>query len=269
MFWILIVILLTALLALYVQPKQADSHKEIYKWVRNRVEVKGTLRDELEWEFERLGLDDTPEDLKARQWLLAGVSLVSFIVLALVFWHPIWLLFGGAVAGFFYHFPVLHVNKAIKDKKEGVYEELPEFIDLIILLLRAGLTPYQAIKQAVSQTHFVSLQNDLERLSTDVDTMNEQAALERFAKYAGIPEAKQFVRAMWQATATDREHANEIFTSQSDVMRQMREFRNRRTIKEKPLKIRFISLGIFGFILAIPLGVFAINFIQMFSGFTS
>ena len=137
------------------------------------------------------------------------------------------------------------------------------------MLLRAGLTPYQSIKQAVSQTQFKALQNDLERLSTDIDTMNEEAALERFAAYAGIPEAKQFVRAMWQATATNPDQADEIFTTQSNVMRQMREFQNRRTIKEKPLKVRFISLGIFGFILAIPLGVFVINFIQIFSGFSS
>lgn len=269
MFWIAIVVLLTALLALYVQPKQADSHKEIYKWVKNRVQVSEKFRNELEWEFERLGLDDTPEDLKARQWLLGGVALVSFIVLAIAFWHPVWLLFGAGVAAFFYYFPVLHINKAIKAKQNALYEELPEFIDLIILLLRAGLTPYQAIKQAVGQSDFNALQTDLERLSTDIDMMNEGAALERFATYAGIPEARQFVRAMWQATATDRDHADEIFTNQTEVMRQLRQQRNRQTIKEKPLKVRFVSLGVFGFILAIPLGVFVINFIQMFSSFSS
>lgn len=268
MFWIAIVVLLTALLALYIQPKKMDSHKQVYQWVKNRVQVKKSFKDELEWEFARLGLDDTPEDLKARQWLLGGVSLVSFIVLALIFWQPIWLLFGCGVGGLFYYYPILHINKAVQAKKEGVYDELPEFIDLVILLLRAGLTPYQAIKQGVSQVHFKALQVDLERLSTDVDTMSEEAALERFAVYAGIPEARQFVRAIWQATATDREHANDIFTNQSNVMRQMREFRNKRIIKEKPLKVRFISLGVFGFIIAIPLGVFVINFIQIFSGFS-
>ncbi|MFS8581061.1 MAG: hypothetical protein LOD88_13680 [Novibacillus thermophilus] len=267
MLWFIGAVLLTALFALYIKPKDTDTHKHLYRWLRNKVQVKESVRDELEWEFERLGMDDTPEDVKARQWLLAGAAFILFALLALVFWQPMWLLLGVGVSGFFYAFPMLYVNKAIREKEEGIFAELPDFIDLIILLMRAGLIPYEAIKQAVSQTKFKALQPDLERLSVDLDTMDTEQALERFACYVGIVEARQFVRAIWQAAATDRQHADEIFQNQSEVMRQLRQQRMRKIIKEKPLKVRFVSMGIFALILAIPLGVFAINFIQIFSSF--
>lgn len=231
------------------------------------VKVKPDKKRELEAMFERLGWPDTAEDFQASRVSLSIIAGCGFLLLAIITGST--LLYGAALAGaaFFYAYPMMNLKSKLKQKNEQISAELPDYIDLLILLMNAGLTPYQALKQTVSYHEGEGLRQDLQRMMAEMDTVGEMAAFERFAEKLGIQEAKQFAKALKQISSTDQGKAREILRSQSEVMRELKLQQTRKILKERPVKAQMLNFGVFGFIALIPLGIFLINFIKSFSGF--
>ena len=230
------------------------------------VRIKPDKKKELEAIFERLGWTDTAEDFQASRVSMAVLAGGLFLFLAIITGYP--LLYVGALvgAGFFYYQPMMTIKSKLKQKIEQIRSELPDYIDLLILLINAGLTPYQALKQSVFYHEGEGLRLDLQRMLAEMDTLGEMLAFERFAERLGIREARQFAKALRQMSATDQERAKEILRSQSEVMRELKLQQKRKILKERPVKAQALNLGLFGFIALIPIAIFLLNFIQAFSG---
>ncbi|KQN97021.1 hypothetical protein [Paenibacillus sp. Leaf72] len=238
--------------------QMADTLEVIAK---NRVKLSETKRRNLESMLYRVGWEETPEDVAAQQLLFGGLSLVGLTLFA-IFIESLPFFFIALVVGFvFYLYPMSRLKKAVAYKEEQAKLQLPDFIDLLILLFSAGLTPYNAIKKASEQAP-LGLRLDCERLSNDLDAMSESHALDRFAKNVGIPAAKRFCFAMKQAIQMDKSEAQEIFMLQSSLMRSMRIQNQRKVIKERPGRLQLISTGVFVFVMLVPILIIGLNFIK-------
>lgn len=240
---------------------------QLNKHTTKLIKVKPDKKRELEAMFERLGWSDTAEDFQASRVSMAILAGGAFLLFAIFAGNAFLYVAALAGAAFFYAQPMMTLKSKLKQKTELIRSELPDYIDLLILLMNAGLTPYQALKQSVAYHDGEGLRLDLQRMMAEMDTVGEMAAFERFAERLGIQEAKQFVKALKQVSATDQERAKEILSSQSEVMRELKLQQTRKILKERPVKAQALNFGLFGFIALIPMGIFLLNFIQAFSGF--
>ncbi|MED0738526.1 hypothetical protein [Aneurinibacillus thermoaerophilus] len=211
----------------------------------------------------RVGWKETPEDIVAQQVVFGGIPLVGFTLFSIFLNNYYFLILAFAVGFFMYRHPFTSLKKAVQAKQQQIQHEFPDFIDQLILLNTAGLIPYEAIKEAAKQAP-ESLKIDTKRLVSDMQTMPEKQALDKFAETLGLPVAKRFVFAMKQAMDMSPDEAQEIFKIQSDMMRQMRVQNTRKIIKERPSKVRMISMGVYLFIMLIPLAIIVLNFIKIF-----
>ncbi|MDH6372927.1 Flp pilus assembly protein TadB [Paenibacillus sp. PastF-3] len=228
---------------------------------KRKVKLSHNQKDVLEKMLYRVGWKEAPEDIAAQQLMLGGIAMVGLSLFG-IFSGSTVLLFFAVVAGFvFYRYPVNRLKKAVayKEKQASIY--LPDFIELLILLFSAGLTPYEAIKRATEQSPDV-LRLDCERLSNDLDIMTEQQALNRFAENVGIGAAKRFVFAMKQAMDMSKKEANQIFNRQSVLMREMRIQNQRKIIKERPARLQLISSGVYAFVLLLPIAIIGVAFVK-------
>jgi len=248
----------------------ANSNKASWKIVadyletftKKRVKISKEQQEDLAKMLYRVGWTETPEDIVAQQVMFGGLILIGISLFAIFTGEPVFFFVAIVLGVMFYRFPITRLKKAIRAKEEQVIIELPDFIDLLILLFSAGLTPYEAIKRATAQAS-PGLKLDAERLSKDIDAMPDSQALDRFAENLGVRPAYRFVFAMKQAMEMSKKEAQGIFKSQSNLMREMRTQNIRRIIKLRPGKIQMISWGVFGFVMLVPLSIIALSFVSI------
>lgn len=209
------------------------------------------------------GLNSTPEEVLAAQVILGlGSALVMSIVAASTGNNNLLIL--SPIAGFImFQQPRSMLKNKIKEKKKAIRNELPDFIDTLILLAEAGFTPYQAIKQAASYARGV-LGSEVKEMIIEIEaTSDEVSILKKFAERMQIPELRNFVAAMIQASTTDSAKAREIYAQQALFMREMRVSNMRKLIKELPGKVKGYNFLIFLLSIAIPLIPLVMMFIGM------
>lgn len=229
-------------------------------FTKKRVKVSVHQQEQLAKMLYRVGWSETPEDIVAQQVMFGGLSMIGISLFAIFTGEPVFFFVAIVLGVMFYRFPLSRLKKAINEKEELVAYELPDFIDLLILLFSAGLTPYEAIKSAAQQAS-PALKLDAERLASDIDAMSDAQALDRFAENLGIRAAERFVFAMKQALEMSKKEAQEIFKSQAELMREMRVQNTRRLIKLRPAKVQMISWGVFAFVMIIPMSIIGLNFV--------
>ncbi|NUU74677.1 hypothetical protein [Paenibacillus xylanilyticus] len=232
---------------------------------RSRIKLSSEQHSVLEKQLYRLGWKERPEDIAGQQLMFGGLALVGFSLFAIFTASSVMFILAIFIGFYFYRYPVSRLKKGLSEKERIAQEQLPDFIDHLILLFSAGLTPYAAIKVACDHAP-EGLQLDCKRLSKDLESMSEARALEIFAENVGTPSVKRFVLAMKQAIQTSKEEAQHIFKSQTKLMRNIRKQNNRKIIKERPAKLQMISTGMYVFVLAVPVAVIAINFISQMNG---
>ncbi|MET1174604.1 hypothetical protein [Paenibacillus amylolyticus] len=251
----------------------ADNNKAMWKKVagslevaaRSRVKLSTEQHSALEKQLYRLGWKERPEDIAGQQLMFGGLAFVGFTFFSILTNSAPFFFLAIGVGFYFYRYPVSRLKKELSFKEKLAQEKLPDFIDHLILLFSAGLTPYAAIKLACEHAP-EGLELDCTRLSKDMDLMSESRALERFAESVGTSSIKRFVFAMKQAIQMSKEEAEEIFKSQTKLMRKIRIQNNRKIIKERPAKLQLISTGMFAFVLAVPLAIIVINFMAQMKG---
>ncbi|WP_018086940.1 type II secretion system F family protein [Desulfurispora thermophila] len=215
---------------------------------------KQTMAEEIRF----AGLNITPEEVLARQVISGlGVFLVAVTVAIALKNKPI--LVAAPFLGILsYTSPKTKLKKKVKEKKEAIRNELPDFIDTMLLLTEAGFTPYEAIKQSTQYMGGV-LGEELREMVIEMEaTSDDIGTLQRFAERLGINELRNFVAAMIQASTVDTTKANEIYAQQSQYMREMRAANIRKLTKSVPGKVRKYNFLILVLVLAtvfIPLMV--------------
>jgi Flp pilus assembly protein TadB len=231
-------------------------------FAKKRVKVSNQQHEKLAKMLYRVGWTETPEDIVAQQVMFGGLVMIGISLFAIVTNEPVFFFVALVLGVMFYRFPLSRLKKAIREKEELATQELPDFIDLLILLFSAGLTPYESIKNATAQAS-PGLKLDADRLAKDIDAMSDAQALDRFAENLGIRPAQRFVFAMKQAMEMSKKEAQDIFKSQAELMREMRVQNIRRIIKLRPAKVQMISWGVFGFALIVPVSIIALSFVNI------
>lgn len=243
----------------------SNSIQSIQKQIEKKVNVKGNKREDLLALFERVGWKKTPEELMSQQILYGFVGLLIFVAVTIFTQYLYCLIIGILFSFFMYQFPMIALKSTVKEKEEQLRRELPDYIDLLILLFSSGLTPYDAIKMSAEQASN-GLRYEVGRLSADMDVLTPEIALDRFGNLLGITEAKRFIRALKQSIQMEQSQAQDILKTQSEFMRELRAQNLRKIAKERPLKVQLISTGVFVFIVLIPLSTVGVTFTSMYSG---
>lgn len=242
------------------QPMWKRLFIKIETFLGSRVRVSVQKQDSIQDMLDHLGWADTTQNVVAQQLIFGITATFAFLIMSVLMESKL-LLFVSPIAGFyFYRFPVSQIKSAMRQMKEQAQMDFPDYGDRLILLLSSGITPYQALKK-VQAPHSIKVASD--RMIAELDTLPESVALDRFAEHLGIAEAKPFVRAMKQAIKTDKQGAQGILELQSKYLREMRVQNTRKLIKQRPQKAQMLVLGLFAFVVAIPLSIVAINVVQI------
>lgn len=223
-------------------------------------------RSELQDLLNRVGSELTPEDIVVKQRRNLIIAVVGFGVFGVVTQMWFFLLLGLFMGFMFYRLPLTNLVKAEQLKKEEVTKHFPDFIDLLLLLLSAGLTPYQAIEEACNQAPS-ALKLDCEKLKNDLQNMPDiSKAVHQFAHNLAIKPADRFAIAFEQAVKLSLAESVDIFKKQAEAMRLLREQNNRQMIKMMPDKISALGYGQVSFVIIIPLAIVVIALQSAFTG---
>ncbi|WP_025028926.1 hypothetical protein [Caldalkalibacillus mannanilyticus] len=275
------IIIIAGIIYLFIKPRkvkyrfaEADTRPLHEQWfskfslIFHRFsKVSQEQQEELERCFRRLGMKTTVQQFQTERITFVVLMILIFLTLALFSQNFFWVIVAVVAGGFMYFQPILSLQTKITKKENVIREELPDFIDLLILLMNAGLTPNQALKQAVEFNNSEALREDFSVLSVDIETIGEYAAFEEFADRVNISEIKQFSQAFKQAMDVDKEKGKEILASQSEVMRELRMQHLRQTLKQRPMRVQMINMGMFLFILMIPMGIVFLSFMKIMTNF--
>lgn len=226
--------------------------------VKSRVSLSLDYREELSNLITKVGSDLTPEDIVAQQRRNLIISIVGFGLVGVI--TSIWfIVLLGPVMGFmFYRLPLTKLKQELALKKSKITTQFPDFIDLMLLLISSGQTPYQAIKTACEQAPSAMIE-DCEKLFNDLEIMDVSSAIDLFAKRIDISHALRFAFAFKQAVQLSLNESIHIFEKQASLMRLLKEQNLRKKIKLMPEKITFLGYGQIAFIFIFPLAMLAIT----------
>lgn len=232
------------------------------RFFSTRVRVKSNRIEEIQLLIDSVGWKVTPEQLLIQQVMYSSTALTACLLYSVLAESIYFVGVGFVLAAYFFRYPLRKLEKEMALKQKRVRQELPDFADQLILFLSSGLIPYQAIKSAALHAP-PSLSLDAHRLASDLDVFSQAEALDRFAKHLGVREATRLVRGLKHAMEIDRESARPTLERLSQNMRKLREQNMRALIKEKPILIDRITMGLFILVLSVPLCIAALSLIEI------
>ncbi len=227
------------------------------------VKLNRLSRLELEEKLEMAGVNKTPEEFMAKQ-VTTGLGFVAFSLIWVVLLKtPVILLAGLVLGAFGMTLPTRELDKKIEEKKSFIIMELPDFLDMLVLSLRAGRNLYSAVKKASEQSG-PTLRPLLERLQADLELVeNKKDALWKFAENTGIQEVKDFVSALEIGMDAKAAQAEEIYRSQSKTMRDLRVLALRKHTKSIPARLGMLHAWLYFNCIAIPIVGAVMQFISI------
>ncbi len=220
---------------------------------------------ELQDKLAMAGVYKTPEEFMVKQ-ITTGLGFVAFSLIWVVLLKTPIILLAGILLGILgAALPAKDLDRRIEEKKNFIIMELPDFLDMLVLSLRAGRNLYAAIKKASEQSG-PTLRPLLEKLQADVELAeNKKDALWTFAENTGLQEVKDFVSALEIGLDAKAKQAEEIYRSQSKIMRDLRALALRRYTKSIPQKLTMLHVWLYLNCIAIPIIGSIIQFASIMS----
>ncbi|MBN3564717.1 type II secretion system F family protein [Aliamphritea spongicola] len=165
-------------------------------------------------------------------WLLGlGLKPASFSIV-----------FGLVVIGYFY--PDIWLNDKIKYRKHMIEKQFPFFLDLLVLIMRAGLPFTGAIQQSTNKMTDGPLKAELARYQRDIRTgVEKQQALEQLAKRVGLASVTNFVASIIQAEESGASITS-VLQNQSKQRRKERFLKAEKLANEAPVKMLLPLVGL-------------------------
>lgn len=228
------------------------------------VKLNRLSKMEMEDKLNMAGINKTPEEFLTKQ-ITTGLAFFSISLLFAIASQTASFLLLGLVLGILGAImPVKDLDKKIAEKKSLIIMELPNFLDMLVLSLRAGRNLYSAVKKASEHSGPV-LRPLLEKLQADIELVeNKKDALWAFAENTGVQEVKDFVSALEIGMDAKAKHAEEIYRSQSKIMRDLRALALRRYTKTIPGKLKAVHLWVYFNCIMIPIIAAVSQFSAMF-----
>lgn len=149
---------------------------------------------ELEEKLSMAGVNKSAEEFMARQ-VTTGMAFGFFgLLFTVALGTPMLLMLALILFVLGYTMPAKDLSAKIAHKKNRIIIELPDFLDMLVLSLRAGRSLYSAVKKA-SEYSGPHLKPLLEKLQADIELLdNKKDALWTFAERTGLQEVKDFVK---------------------------------------------------------------------------
>lgn len=227
------------------------------------------LRTMLETQIFRMGKQDSWSVVHlASCWVLSvGIGiLLAFIVMrnySTLQYQQVFMIFLlGAVLGALLPFFILQY--VIRNRKEQLRRQMPEFIDLVCISVQAGLSFDGAVSKITNRMKG-TLSEEFQRMQRDVrNGMSRQRSLTQMAKRCDVEEIYFFTSSIIQADRLGTSMSRTL-KLQADNIRDRYRQNRRAEILKAPVKIIFpIILFIFPSIFVITLFPFLISFMKSF-----
>lgn len=150
----------------------------------------------------------------------------------------------GGLAVLGHTYPDIWLNDKIKQRKHEMEKAFPFFLDLLVLMMRAGLPFAGAVQQGINRIPGGALQRELVKYQRDIRTGLARAeALENFSTRIDIPAITNFTAAIIQAEETGGSITN-MLANQAKQRRKERFLRAEKKANEAPVKMLFPLVGL-------------------------
>jgi len=210
------------ILAVYNQKFISKEYEEKYK---NKLIISGNPLHLVPAEFLSL------KELGAISGLLFGLLLLVSVKAHIVF------LLVMTIGGFL--FPNLWLNEMITRRKHQIFLALPYSMDLLTLVVEAGLTFFAAIEEVVDKGQPGPLRDEFAKMLQDLRLgVATRDALMGIAERTDMFETRSFASALIQADKLGTP-IGEALRSQSEIRRTERFQRAEKMAQESPVKMLF------------------------------
>jgi len=159
----------------------------------------------------------------------------------------------SVVVGFYY--PDIWLKDKILYRQKKIEKDFPFFLDLLVLMMRAGLPFSGAVQQGIVKMSDGPLRGELNRFQRDIRTGKSRAdSLDLFAKRINIPAVTNFVAAIIQAEDTGGSITN-VLSIQAKQRRKERFLKAEKKANEAPVKMLLPLVGLLFPITFIIIGI--------------
>ncbi|MGD9860799.1 MAG: type II secretion system F family protein [Marinobacterium sp.] len=189
----------------------------------------------------------TPNEFIAlRRLSLALTTGFGYLIIQILDMHDapkiVAILGGMAVLGHIY--PDIWLNDTIKQRRNQIEKAFPFLLDLLVLMMRAGLPFAGAIQQGINKIPEGPLKREFVRYQRDIRTGLARAqALENLSTRVDIPAITNFTAAIIQAEETGGSITNMLAT-QAKQRRKERFLRAEKKANEAPVKMLLPLVGL-------------------------
>ena len=195
---------------------------------------------------------------------VVGVVGTTISITAMVTFNlrdPLYIAIAVAIAPIGFLYPDLRLREVIKRRQSQFEKELPFFLDVLVLTMKAGLNFIAALEQAVSSLRDGPVKQEFSRFLRESRAgLSRRAALDRLAARVMLPSVTNFVAAVAQAEQTGGS-LGDVLADQARQRRQERFLRAEKLANQAPVKMLFpliallfpITFIIIGFPIAIQL----------------
>lgn len=182
-----------------------------------------------------LGYSILPEEFVVVRWLglVMGLLLIGFLLLVLEK-PPVYI---ALIAPLGYYYPNIWLNDVIKRRHLRIEKEFPFFLELLVLVMRAGLNFATAASHSVSKMPEGPVKEEFSRMLRDIRTgLNRREALTNLAARVNLPSISNFVAAVNQAEETGGELGQALIV-QAEQRRSERFLRAEKQANQAPVKM--------------------------------
>jgi len=212
--------------------------------------AKGGIYDDL---IKRSGKQTTTERILTEQIILPIIMIVGSGIVTLITGLHFFFIAGILLAGLFIYAPIANLKSAEKKRKELIRKEAPNFVLTVRLLLKGKKTPVDALKLACQYGSGKGMQAYTDELYENLDIMQPESALSKFANDTGVVEIMEFALLFGEymrigATKDGEDILKQLETTFRDLEGKLMD----REKEIRPKKLRMVNYG---------LGINAIAFI--------
>lgn len=200
--------------------------------------------------FDKAGVITTVDEyLKMK--IFYPVIFTSVSIICSIFYEHYLFKLGIFIAPFLYFYPNYLLKKHLKYADSQRLFELPDYIILLIQLLKVKTT----VEGVIQSQEFAGryLKPYISRLASELEAYpGSQQPFKNFSAALDIPEVHTLTVALEQAQRTDKVQAMKILDSQIEIMRQLREENYNELIEKKPLEMNKYNILVLGCIMLFP-----------------
>lgn len=182
-----------------------------------------------------LGYSIVPEEFVVMRWIgmVSGLGLIAFL-LVMLNKPPVWI---ALIAPLGFYYPNIWLNDVIKRRHFKIEKEFPFFLELLVLVMRAGLNFSSATSHAVAKMPDGPVKEEFSRMLRDIRTgLNRREALTNLGARINLPSISNFVAAVNQAEETGGELGQALIV-QAEQRRSERFLRAEKQANQAPVKM--------------------------------